>query len=243
MKLRDKIQKEVRKVKSNGKTAIGMSPSFKSSRMVSYESSLENDFIAMAEFDPFVAKYGAQPVRINYKDDQGKNRFYTPDFLVYHKRECARKFPPTLVEVKYRSDIKKNWTDLKPKFKAAINYAASKKWKFKIMTEVEIRTEYMNNVKFLLPYRSKKVKIELIRNTIMALKYMEDCTPSELVVVAAKEKEKRLEIVNAIWHLISLGKIGFDHFAKLQMESNIWYKTDKTSAITKPFLYAKAGAR
>jgi len=220
-----------------------MSPSLKSSRMVSFESSLESDFVALAEFDPFVAKYGAQPVKINYKDIQGKSRSYTPDFLVYHRRPYAKKFPPTLVEVKYRSDIKANWADLKPKFLAAKRYAAARGWKFKIMTEIETRTEHTHNAKFLLPYRSMIIHSALIKDTLKTLRYLENCTPSELIVVATNVKERRLELINALWHLISRGVIGYDQFAKLQMESNIWYKTGKAHLFTKPFLYAKAGAR
>lgn len=220
-----------------------MSPSLKSSRMVSYESSLEGDFIALVEFDPFVARYGAQPVKITYKNDLGKNRSYTPDFLVYHKKAHAKKFPPTLVEVKYRSDLKKNWTDLKPKFVAAKKYAASRKWKFKIMTEVEIRTEHADNAKFLLPFRSRSVNATLIGTTLKTLKYLEKCTPSELVVVAAKERQKRLEVINALWHLVAQEKVGYDPFAKLQMESSIWYKNDMKPIFTKPFLYAKPSTR
>jgi len=47
-----------------------------------FESSLERDFLLLLDFDPEVVLYEEQPVTINYHDDQGRRRRYTPDVLV-----------------------------------------------------------------------------------------------------------------------------------------------------------------
>jgi hypothetical protein len=83
-----------------------------------------------------------------------KKRTYTPDVLAIYQEESK---PPLLIEVKYRSDIKKNWIELKPKFKAAIAFSKTMGWRFKILTEIEIRTPYMKNAHFLFPYVRQQI--------------------------------------------------------------------------------------
>jgi len=58
-----------------------------------------------------------------------------------------------LCEVKYRKDLALQWPKLKPKIRAARKYAKNEGWEFKIFTEKEIRTPYLENIRFLWSYR------------------------------------------------------------------------------------------
>src|SRR5437868_5438583 len=51
-------------------------------RMKGFESSLERDFFILLDFDLNVDRYEEQPVRIEYRDGDGRLRTYTPDVLV-----------------------------------------------------------------------------------------------------------------------------------------------------------------
>lgn len=224
MKERDEILRSVRAVKSNGKTVVGFQSSYKNAQMVQFESSLEKDFIRMVEFQTSVDRYVSQPLKIEYLDDEGKQRSYTPDFIVYYRKDRLPKAVPTIFEVKYRNDLKENWKEYKPKFKAALSYAKVRGWKFKIVTEVEIRTMYTVNATFLLPYKRRKMESTLLADILEGMRILKTTTPFKLLAFATHDEERRMELIPALWYLISQGMVGCDLEEKLHMESAIWHK-------------------
>lgn len=210
-----------RKIGNSHTSAIrGLLNSDKSEKQISVESALEADFVSILEFDINVENYVEQPVTITY-DLDGKKRKYTPDFLVRYLDETT---PSALVEIKYRKDIRENWTILKPKFKAAKKYALSRGWIFKIYTEDEIRGVYLENVKFLLYYKNnpllpnegyKKIFLKLLSS-------LKETTPEEILQLAFNDKAKQAELIPTMWYLVSTGFVGADLFTKLSMKSSIW---------------------
>lgn len=58
-----------------------------------------------------------------------------------------------LYEVKYREELRRDWAKLRPRFRAAHRFARGHGWKFRLITDYEIRTPLLWNAKFLLPYR------------------------------------------------------------------------------------------
>ena len=184
--------KPVRKIGPGQNSLRGQIQSKKNETSHDFESALERDYLLLLEFDVNVARYVEQPVEIVY-EYEGKTRSYTPDVLVYYRDDLtpAKLYPPMLIEIKYRKKLKDNWKELKPKFKAAIDYADSQGWKFKILTEVEIRNTYLENIKFLLPYKDSQyvdsndsaLLMESIRNLDLT-------TPEEIIVASARDKYK-----------------------------------------------------
>lgn len=108
---------------------------------IGFESTLERDFVRLMAFDPDVTDIEEQPVRIDYKGDNGRPRHYTPDYLVQR-----RDAPPLLAEIKPTKFIT---PDLEPKFAAARRYAAARGWVFEVWTEREIRTTRLNKIRLL----------------------------------------------------------------------------------------------
>lgn len=189
-----------------------------------YESSLERDFLYLVEFDPMVSSFQTQPITIEYVD-QGKNRKYTPDILVKYvglRKGFNRK--NLLVEIKYRDDLKKNWKELKPKFLAAMRYADSQNWRFKILTEVEIRTNYLENVKFLIRYKNASIDIGLVKEITDCLNNLIESTPNEIITACSRDKNRQAELIPALWFLVSNFFIGCNLYEKLNMNSSIWTK-------------------
>lgn len=125
-----------------------------------FESALERDYFILLEFDREVAVWHPQPVEVT---GPAQNRTglqtYFPDVLVERYASGSRKAPRQveLCEIKYREEIFRKWSTLKPKFKACRRYARIKGWSFRILTEVEIRTPRLANAKFLLPYVRREV--------------------------------------------------------------------------------------
>jgi len=217
--------KPVRKIGFQHRSITGVQPSLKNGDLISFESSLERDFITILNFDFCVSEFVEQPVEIIFNEDSN-GRTYTPDFLVTYKNGFSIKQKPTLFEVKYRKDLFKDWKKLKPKFKAALEYADSKKWKFKIITEKEIRTDFLINAKFLWHYKyytiSSDDDYEMTLIILTRMKVLKVTTPQELMVSSCKSIMMRGKLLHTLWILIAKGQIGCDLNLRLNMNSEIW---------------------
>lgn len=210
----------VRKIGRSHSALRAAIPSVKSDgRAIQAESALERDFCCLAEFDLQVTNYVEQPVRIEYEDG-GKRRHYTPDFLVNYSNGQ----PPVLAEIKYRQDLRTHWTQLKPKFRAAKAYAADEGWQFRLYTEEEILTPYLNNVKFLLRFRPPHhaARPEYTRLLLQITAQLDQSTPEEILLVAFHDADRRAELLPTLWFLVSTGLIGCNLLRPLTMTSPVW---------------------
>lgn len=214
----------------------GVIPSQKNDRLHEFESSLERDLLTVLEFDPNVESFEEQPVCIHYVDEESKPRTYTPDVLVHYRSEappgCWMK--PRLVEVKYRADLWKNWPRLKPKFRAAVRFAAEHGMEFKILTEKEIRTEYLENARFLNRYRKVDVEPGYVQRLDDLLGQLPATTPEEIIQLAARDLYKQAEYLFVLWHMVAIGLVGIELTHKLTMQSPIWVKGPRMPLFTRP---------
>jgi hypothetical protein len=217
--------KPVRKIRNSHNSAIrGVVASNGNGLQINVESSLERDFVFLSKFDINVESCIEQPVCIEYELD-GKRRKYTPDFLVQYLQNEKK---PALIEIKYRKDIRKDWNVLKPKFKAAKQYALLKGWEFKIYTENEIRGEYLKNAKFLITYRNNQnlPKQEYKEIILRLLNAVKETTPHELLLMAFQDRNKQVELIPSLWSMVASGLIGCYLFDELTMASCIWCVND-----------------
>lgn len=213
----------VRKIPKNYRNLTGLASSDKSTSAF-FESTLERDCLALLEFDTNVEYYDVQPVCIEWTDTNGKNRTYTPDVLITYCRnfDGYKPYSTVLCEIKYRSDIKKNWDELKPKFKAAISYAKAHGWRFKVLTETEIRTAFMENARFLLPYLNNELDESyefLLRTKLLELR---ESTIDALLNSVFQDKWSQAELIPCLWQLIAMRRISTDLTQPLTMSSKIW---------------------
>jgi hypothetical protein len=222
--MRTYITEPVRKIPLGTNSLRGKTISEKNNRQQEFESALERDFLQGIEFDINVLQYCVQPVKIEYIHE-GVVRHYTPDVIVYYRDdiEPAMHFKPMLCEIKYRKNLKENWKELKPKFMAALRYADEQGWRFKIVTEKEIRTEYFANAKFLNFYKSSKFVNESdVDLLLFHLNDIKSTTPDELLLMATNNKEKRAELLYTIWYLVANYFINCDLSNLLDINSTIW---------------------
>ncbi|MBF4290934.1 TnsA endonuclease N-terminal domain-containing protein, partial [Vibrio anguillarum] len=192
----------VRTIPKNYRNLTGLAASTKAEKPF-FESTLERDFLTLLEFDRSVYTYDVQPIEVSWTDDNERHRVYTPDVLVHY-------YPPQqniLYEVKYRSDLRANWKELKPKFKAAISHAKSNGWRFKLITEVEIRTSYMENARFLLPYLRVETNEEHSDMLLRQLVQMRQCSIEALIKAIFNDRWAQAELVPTLWYLIASGRV------------------------------------
>lgn len=214
----------IRKIPKTYGSLSGVSVSHKLTRQIAFESSLERDLFALLEFDPNIVYYEEQPLRIEYLDSTQKLRSYTPDILVVYKNIETSPYGNThiLGEVKYRANLFSNWSELKPKFKAARKFCKRKNWLFNIFTENEIRTPYLKNVRFLLPYKNHVPNHEYCETLLDSLSHYESIEVSQLLDECSLIEAERLQIIPNIWYLIANEEIFADLNTPLTMKSQIW---------------------
>jgi hypothetical protein len=212
----------VRKIPKNYRNVTGIAAHRKAEGAAMFESTLERDFIALLEFDSAVERFEVQPITLDWSDERGKARSYTPDVLATFKSHGLPR-RTVLYEVKYRSDLRTEWSELRPKFKAAIEYARRQGWRFKIVTEVEIRTPYLGNATFLLPFvrrgPSEEAHMALLTDRLVE---MHHTTPADLLAACSRDEWHQAALIPTLWYLIGTRQIGTDLDKKLTMASQIW---------------------
>jgi hypothetical protein len=165
-----------------------------------HESALERDFVTLASFSDEGAVVKAQPVTIRF-EHAGKNRRYTPDFCIDWSAGSV-----DLVEVKYRADLRMDWSRLRPAFVAARSWAREHGMRFRIATERGIRGPRLEAAKRLLPLRTVPIDMALAELAIaraqgggLAFISLVDALPTT--------REASLAVV---WRLIARGALTVD---------------------------------
>jgi hypothetical protein len=186
-----------------------------------FESSLERDFFVLLEFNAEVQRWDPQPVRIRIDET---SRDYVPDVLVtFHPEPGSQESQRTLYEVKYRDDLRRNWTHYRPRFRAARRYASEQGWGFKIITEKEIRSGgLLWNAKFLLPYAYDEpddVGAVLLETHLRRLGIS---TPNALLKASSKDRWEQARLLSTLWNLVACGYVSAELTTRLNMDSEIW---------------------
>lgn len=189
-----------------------------------YESALERDFLDLMAFDLNVERLETQPVRIVYVSEDGKEHTYTPDALVWYRRDVlpARDIPHLLVEVKFREEYRNHFNEFKERFRAARRYARERDWRFRVVTDREIRTPYLKNALFLRPYRDTPVTPSQVEEILREIERAGRTTPARLLDVLATEGALRAQYLAQLWRLIARLEIATDLMQPLTMRGHIW---------------------
>ncbi len=173
----------------------------------------------MLEFSPNVSAFEVQPIIVTWQKN-GKERRYTPDVLVHYTTDSK----PELYEVKYRQDLWKDWKELRPKLRAGVHFAKEQGWRFRLTTEVEIRTPYLENAKFLLTFARRKVPPESCAQLLSGLRELRETSPAALLLGVCQDETNRALLMPVLWHLLGTFQIGVDLHRPLNMDSRIWSK-------------------
>jgi hypothetical protein len=185
-----------------------------------FEGGLERDFYTLLDFDASIADVDHQPVRIDYSRPGGLETHYTPDALVTYYPWANRR--PQLCEVKTREDLKNDWSDLRPGFKAAVRYAKKQGWRFAIYTEVEIRTPFLANVRLLRDYRF--IPIDEIKRArlVRPLRNAGEATLQTLIDDACPVIRERGPWLSQLWLMLATGELDADlRTSKLSYQTRV----------------------
>jgi len=175
----------------------GRQPFIPGGTLIGHESTLERDFVTLCRFDPDVLGIEEQPITINWIDPDGRNRRYTPDYLV------VRQTGVELVEIKYRDDLWTKWADYKPAFAAAREWAAIRRMRFRIVTDRHIRGPLLSNTKRLIARMHDTVPAEIERDITVTLVRLQPISLSDLVEAVVAPERPREVVLSALWPLLA----------------------------------------
>lgn len=184
-----------------------------------YESSLERDWLIALDFDWRVKRIQEQPYSLNFVHD-GRQYRYTPDILA--EFDDGRTHWTVVYEVKSYEDLKTNWAMLRPRFKAALKDCLRRDWMYRIVSERDIRTVYVNNAKFLRRYRDLPAQEMHLQALLYSLPALGPTTPQALLAATWGDTERRMAAIPEMWRLVANRRIGISLQEPLTMASNIW---------------------
>ncbi len=210
--------KKVRKIGLKNFSLSGNISSLKLNNVVSFESSLERDYINILEFNSSVVHYCEQPIKIFYTLED-KEHYYVPDFFVRFNDNREDE----LVEIKYKDDLLKNKKKYFAKFKAAKMFCEANGLKFKIVNEDGIRTPFLLNCKFLLPYRRPKNDIDYSDIAVLEerIKSVKHATPKSIITDSFFPDDRKAELLYALWYMIANSMVNIDLNMQITMNSKI----------------------
>lgn len=213
----------VRRIPKNYRNVTGIVASQKAPAPAQFESTLERDFLTLLEFAPSVQSFEVQPAAIAW-EDAGRLRRYTPDMLVHYEPSESATPVSELYEVKYREDLRKDWKALRPKFRAGVHFAKAQGGRFRLVTEVEIRTPYLSNAKFLLAFAKRSAPEDQCAQLLDRIDELREASPASLLLATCHDELNRAMLLPALWHLIGTFRVGADLHAPLTLISRIWSK-------------------
>jgi hypothetical protein len=225
-----KPQKLSRSIGMKYSGLTGRMNSSKTNDTISFESSLERDYILLLEFDKNVKSFCELPITVEYERNN-RTQKYTPDFFIsYHQNYDHDE----IVEVKYSQDLKINKDKYAPKFNAAFELCNNHGLEFNIVTEKEIRSDmvYLNNLRFLFTYKnyyhSFSNEFRLSKNWI-PIQIQKKIYESDSIIVndlitelSRKFDVQKEEILFYIWVLVVQNFIDCDKRVQISLNTVLW---------------------
>lgn len=213
----------VRRIPPSHQSITGLFPSRKNGRSIPFESGLERDLCYQLEFDDAVKSYESQPVAITYVRPSGRKCRGYPDFLVEFHRETNR--PDEIRDVKPRSQLRRKWSQLKPRLKAACRYARAQGKLYRLESEVEICDAFLPQWKFLYRYLCEPPDAAVARQFLSAINHTAEWTPQRLLQECFTAPVDRATALPTLWHLIASREIGAHLDRTLTMTGKVWAVT------------------
>lgn len=203
----------------------------KSEGIGQFDSSLKRDCLALLEFDATVIAWHPRPFTIPVPASQGRRGTrYIPDLAVeYATASNGENLDRVeLIEVRCRDELRANWDYFKHRFRHGIRYAKREGWRFRILTEREIRTERLNNAKFFLPYRDRGTDEDDIYSIAMVLERQGISTPNRVLDCPSLGYLTRGRLISILWHMVAKGLVIIDFDQPFGMNSPIQLSPNAT---------------
>lgn len=213
-----------RKIPLGRRSLTGTFPSIKGSGL-RFESSLERDALTILEFDSGILEIATQPKTFRWTDESGRRRRYTPDIFA-----LTEDYRRVWIEIKYESELDADELErIRKAFDRIAQEEPDENFETLLWTENEIRTQYLENARFLLPYRRYRHDISY-QYVFRAMEIVSDLEGSGILDVAtvvdlctqSDKVDVRGRYITAIWFAMSYGWLKTDMTRHLAVDSPVF---------------------
>ncbi|MEY2563562.1 MAG: hypothetical protein QOH88_1755 [Verrucomicrobiota bacterium] len=206
--------------------------------MHSTEGPLEPLAMVLLRMDPEIERVLEQPVTIPWSDGEG-NYHYTPDLLIFFKPGLEFGFgaKPWLVEIKTRSDLKKDRQNWRRKFREATRYARARGWIFKVITDRELKSPASQVATFLRHAVDLPRNPEISEGIMEALRTGGRTTPTRLLEAVFPDPSDRSRALRYVWSSLASNLIDGDTTRPLDAaKTEIWLPPQGTMPTSLNFI-------
>lgn len=221
----------VRKIRPNYRSLTGHVTRGPQEPTLQFESTLERDFYEVLTFGPAVENIETQPFRVTFLDAAGQPHNYVPDCRFTlgplgvpdgRRAPFLREESRVVCEIKYRSDLRRDWKELRARFRACRALCAQSGWTFRIYTEREIRTPLLRNAEWLRGYGRAPARLELRQEIHRILLSQRQSTPARLLAELLRARGGDDTQLRELWSMLASGEVQMDYCTPLDMDSTIW---------------------
>ena len=218
----------VRRVRSTGQNIRGVITN-KVGRLVQFESWAERALILRLDRDPAVLDYQSQPETFTFRDEQGRQRSYTPDFMVWRREGAIEIHEVTLSKRRIRPE-------LRGREQAAREICQARGWQYVVHTEHTLpQGSELANLLALAGYRPT-----VYAHQAVAQRVFEQLEPGRTVAfrmlvkqISQSQTLAEGQVTGALCHLLwhsqlmtDLNQLLFDQ-GRIVPGAQVWIKTEE----------------
>jgi len=198
--------------------------SFRGIKEIAFESRLEKDFLTSFAFYDTVMDIEEQPFTLEYENEKGEIRTYTPDFMITYKDDPFALYvtKPLIAEIKPKAKLRKEFSVYKERFRAMNRYCQENDMRFEIFWESRIHTTYYKNVTLLMRYR-RYAYDSVEADTILDYVYASEATTiMHVAIFIGGTDMDKAETIGHVYHLMAKKMILADLSLPLGPDTEIW---------------------
>lgn len=216
--------KTTRRIGTSRVSLTGLFHSSKNNRQIQFESSLELDFAEILEFDQKVETYLEQPARIELAEG-----WYYPDFLVKYTQysKTQHDIEDSFFEIKYSDEIERKKDYYESRFAEISEKCRGLGFEFHVLSEEDIRNDYLENVKMLNYYKHKEVDKIILDMVLDYLSIKRISSPREIQSSIKGGLYEKSHTLFVIWHLLANQRLFADLYSKLNMDTELMICDDR----------------
>lgn len=180
--------------------------------LVSFESSIERDFLLFCRTSHRVAAAHAQQLIIEFDDLQrGARRRYTPDFLVEAADDARLAWRRAIIEVKTHRDLFRSRDTMRAPYAAAGVWAAGQdRTIFRVVTDRLMSGDWLANTRLLSGHLDKPFDVQFERDCVALLQQRESYRIGEILTLAQQRGLNPQALLPTLYRMVARGELSLE---------------------------------
>lgn len=179
---------------------------------MSFESSIERDFLLFCRTSHRVAAVHAQQLVIEFDDVQrGTRRRYTPDFVVAAAEGAGLPWRRTVIEVKTHRDLLRSREAMQAPYAAARLWAAEQdRTTFRVVTDRLMSGEWLANARLLSGHLDKPFDVQFEQDCMAFLQQRASYRIGEILGLAQERGLNPQALLPTLYRMVARGELSLE---------------------------------